>query len=135
MTNMNQNTAPRMPIRVMLLISLYVVLTLIAIWRAITFQAFDLLTLGVIPMLIGIVQRAAWTKILLLSYVSLQTLGLAAMTTTAVIAYQITPDDVKLVFQGYNIPLIPLWLLLLSLVVFQWWVGLSNVTRDYLIKK
>ncbi|MCL1084081.1 MULTISPECIES: hypothetical protein [Shewanella] len=132
---MNQNTAPRMPIRVMLLISLYVVLTLIAIWRAITFQAFDLLTLGVIPMLIGIVQRAAWTKILLLSYVSLQTLGLAAMTTTAVIAYQITPDDVKLVFQGYNIPLIPLWLLLLSLVVFQWWVGLSNVTRDYLIKK
>jgi hypothetical protein len=135
MTNMNQNTAPRMPIRVMLLISLYVVLTLVAIWRAITFQAFDLLTLGVIPMLIGIVQRAAWTKILLLSYVSLQTLGLAAMTTTAVIAYQITPDDVKLVFQGYNIPLIPLWLLLLSLVVFQWWVGLSNVTRDYLIKK
>ncbi|MEH6465181.1 MAG: hypothetical protein V7771_14895 [Shewanella psychromarinicola] len=132
---MNQNTAPRMPIRVMILISLYVVLTLIAIWRAITFQAFDLLTLGVIPMLIGIVQRAAWTKILLLSYVSLQTLGLAAMTTTAVIAYQITPDDVKLVFQGYNIPLIPLWLLLLSLVVFQWWVGLSNVTRDYLIKK
>ncbi|MGK0408468.1 MAG: hypothetical protein ACJASB_000615 [Shewanella psychromarinicola] len=132
---MNQNTAPRMPIRVMLLISLYVVLTLVAIWRAITFQAFDLLTLGVIPMLIGIVQRAAWTKILLLSYVSLQTLGLAAMTTTAVIAYQITPDDVKLVFQGYNIPLIPLWLLLLSLVVFQWWVGLSNVTRDYLIKK
>jgi hypothetical protein len=135
MTNMNQNTAPRMPIRVMLLISLYVVLTLVAIWRAITFQAFDLLTLGVIPMLIGIVQRAAWTKILLLSYVSLQTLGLAAMTTTAVIAYQITPDDVKLVFQGYNIPLIPLWLLLLSLVVFQWWVGLSNVTRDYFIKK
>jgi hypothetical protein len=54
---------------------------------------------------------------------------------TAVIAYQITPEDVKLVFQGYDIPLIPLWLLLLSVVVFQWWVGLSNATSDYLTEK
>jgi len=135
MINMNQNTAPRMPIRVMLLISLYVVLTIIAIWRATTYQAHDLLTLGVIPVFIGLIRRAAWTKVLLISYVGLQTLGLTAITTTAIIAYQITPDDVKLVFQGYDIPLIPLWLLLLSVVVFQWWVGLSNVTRDYLVKK
>jgi hypothetical protein len=135
MINMNQNTAPRMPIRVMLLISLYVVLTIIAIWRATTYQAYDLLTLGVIPVFIGLIRRASWTKVLLISYVGLQTLGLTAITTTAIIAYQITPDDVKLVFQGYDIPLIPLWLLLLSVVVFQWWVGLSNVTRDYLVKK
>ena len=132
---MNQNTAPRMPIRVMLLISLYVVLTIVAAWRATTYQAYDLLTLGVVPVFIGLIQRAAWTKVLLISYVGLQTLGLTAMTTTAIIAYQITPDDVKIVFQGYNVPLIPLWLLLLGVVVFQWWVGLSNVTRDYLIQK
>ncbi|WP_240778387.1 MULTISPECIES: hypothetical protein [Shewanella] len=132
---MNQNTDPNMPIRVMLLISLYVVVSVIAIWRASTFQAFDLITLGVIPALIGLVKRAPWTKVLLLSYAGLQTLGFAAITTTAMIAYQITPDDVKLVFQGYNIPLFPLWLLLLSLVVFQWWVGLSSATRDYLIEK
>ncbi|MFT6132618.1 MAG: hypothetical protein ACJAW2_001341, partial [Shewanella sp.] len=56
---MNQNTAPRMPIRVMLLISLYVVLTIIAIWRATTYQAYDLLTLGVIPVFIGLIKRAA----------------------------------------------------------------------------
>jgi hypothetical protein len=135
MTNMNPNTAPRMPIRVILLISLYVLLTIIALWRATTFEAYDLLTLGVIPVFIGLIKRAAWTRVLLLSYVGLQTLGLAAMTTTAVIAYQITPEDVKLVFQGYDIPLIPLWLLLLSVVVFQWWVGLSNATSDYLTEK
>ncbi|MEO3682958.1 MULTISPECIES: hypothetical protein [Shewanella] len=132
---MNQNSAQRMPVRVMILISLYVVLTLVAIWRAITFEAFDLLTLGVIPVFIGLLIRAPWTKVLLLSYVALQSLGLVAMTTTALIAYQITPEDVKLVFRGYNIPLIPLWLLLLSVVVFQWWVGLSNATRDYLAQK
>jgi hypothetical protein len=135
MINMNQNAAPRMPIRVILLISLYVVVTIIAIWRAITFQTYDLLTLGVIPVLIGLVKRATWTKVLLLSYVGLQTLGLAAMTTTAVIAYKVTPDDVNLVFQGYDIPLLPLWLLLVSVVTFQWWVGLSNTMRDYLAKK
>jgi len=135
MINMNQNAVPRMPIRVILLISLYVVVTIIAIWRAITFQTYDLLTLGVIPVLIGLVKRATWTKVLLLSYVGLQTLGLAAMTTTAVIAYKVTPDDVKLVFQGYQIPLLPLWLLLASVVTFQWWVGLSNTMRDYLAKK
>lgn len=132
---MTPNTAAHMPIRIRLLISLYAVVCVIAIWRTTTFQSFDLLTLGLIPALIGLVKRAAWTKVLLLSYASLQTIGLAAITTTAIIAYKITPDDVKLVFLGYNIPLIPLWILLLSIVVFQWWVGLSNTTRDYLAKK
>ncbi|MGX9460435.1 hypothetical protein ACWXWU_04245 [Shewanella sp. A14] len=132
---MNQKTVSQMPMRVILLITLYVVLAIIALWRATAFQAFDLLTLGVIPVAIGLLKRATWTKVLLLSYVGLQSLGLAAVTTTAVIAYQITPEDVKLVFQGYNIPLLPLWLMSVSLVVFQWWVGLSNVTRNYLAKK
>ncbi|WP_244212494.1 hypothetical protein [Shewanella livingstonensis] len=132
---MNLNTAPRMPIRVVLLISLYVLLTIIALWRAVSFEAYDLLTLGGIPIFIGFIKRAAWAKVLLLSYVGLQTLGLAAITTTAVIAYQITPEDVKLVFQGYDIPLIPLWFFLLSVMVFQWWVGLSNATCNYLTEK
>ncbi|MCT8987808.1 hypothetical protein [Shewanella phaeophyticola] len=57
------------------------------------------------------------------------------MSTTAIIAYKITPDDVNLMFQGYNIPLIPLWLVLVSLIGFQWWVGLSKVMTQYLSSK
>ena len=135
MTYMNQMTSQQMPIRVTLLIVLYAFFTLIAIWRATTFYTFDILTLGVIPVLIGLILRASWAKVLLLSYISLQTLEFLAMSTTALIAYQITPEDVKLVFQGYNIPLIPLTILLCSLIAFQWWVGLSKITGHYLAKK
>ncbi|MCL1114896.1 MULTISPECIES: hypothetical protein [Shewanella] len=132
---MNQRVQSTMPVRVKILVALYALLALFALWRMTTFYAFDLLTLGVLPLLLGILTQAQWTKVVLLCYVALQTLGLTAMTTTAIIAYQITPNDVKLAFQGYDIPLIPLWLLLVSLVGFQWWVGLSKVTTTYLGSK
>lgn len=132
---MNQIAQSTMPLRVKALVCLYMLLTLIALWRMTTFYAFDLLTLGVLPLLFGILTRAAWTKVVLFVYLGLQTIGLAAMSTTAIIAYQITPDDVNLVFQGYNIPLIPLWLVLVSLIGFQWWVGLSKVMTQYLSSK
>ena len=130
---MNQIAQSAMPLRVKMLVALYALLTLIALWRMTTFYAFDLLTLGVLPLLFGILTRAQWTRVVLFFYVGLQTLGLAAMSTTAIIAYQITPNDVNLTFQGYNIPLFPLWLLLTTLIGFQWWVGLSTVTRTYLV--
>ncbi|MCL1156539.1 hypothetical protein [Shewanella inventionis] len=132
---MNQIVQSNMPLRVKILVGLYAILTLVAFWRMTTFYAFDLLTLGVLPLLFGILTRAKWTKVVLFCYAAIQTLGLAAMTTTAIIAYQITPNDVNLAFQGYNVPLIPLWVLLASLIGFQWWVGLSKTTHVYLASK
>ena len=120
------------PLRFSLLVSLYAIFCGIALWRAVTFQAFDLLTIGVFPVLAGLLLKTPWAKVVLITYVALQTLGFLAMSSTAVIAYLITPEDVKIEFMGYNIPIVPLAFSVLGLIVFQWWVALSQPTAHHL---
>ncbi len=117
-----------------LLIALYCVLSIAAIWRAIDIASLDLFSLGVVPVLIGILIRAPWSAIVLKIYVILQTLGLSALGVTAILAYQITPEDVKVVVSGNDIPMLPLILVIIALVIFQFSVAFSAKTKAYLTK-
>ncbi len=92
------------PIPLVLLCILYLVLAVVALWRTISTGAVDLFTLGVIPVLVGIVMRTSWSLWALRIYLFIQTLGLMAFATTALVALQITPQDVKLELAGRNIP-------------------------------
>ncbi|NKF49392.1 hypothetical protein G3R49_02195 [Shewanella sp. WXL01] len=121
-----------MPFRLRVLFIIYVLVAIGCLWRAVTFNAFDLLTIGVFPVLVGLWYQSKWAHVVLYVYISLQSLGVIAMSVVALIALQITPEDVKLEFQGSNIPLIPLAIGLYSLVIFQWWVALSKVSKQYL---
>ncbi|BCV39283.1 hypothetical protein [Shewanella algae] len=120
------------PIPLVLLCILYLVLAVVALWRTISTGAVDLLTLGVIPVLVGIVMRTSWSLWALRIYLFIQTLGLMAFATTALVALQITPQDVKLELAGRNIPLLPLATVLLALLLFQYWVAFSGRTKRFL---
>lgn len=124
-----------MPKRLILLIALYCLISIVALWRAIATQSFDLFTLGVLPVLVGILVRAPWSSLVLKIYLGMQTLGFSALGITAIIAYRITPQDVKVVFAGHNIPIQPLVICIISLLLVQYWVGLSKVTHHYLSRK
>lgn len=86
-------------------------------------------------MLAGIILRAPWSSLVVKIYLGLQTLGFSALGITAIIAYRITPQDVKVVFAGHNIPIQPLVICIISLLLVQYWVGLSKVTHHYLSRK
>ncbi|AXQ14602.1 hypothetical protein AYI72_03910 [Shewanella algae] len=120
------------PIPLVLLCILYLVLAVVALWRTISTGAVDLFTLGVIPVLVGIVMRTSWSLWALRIYLFIQTLGLMAFATTALVALQITPQDVKLELAGRNIPLLPLATVLLALLLFQYWVAFSGRTKRFL---
>lgn len=120
------------PIPLVLLCILYLVLAVVALWRTISTGAVDLFTLGVIPVLVGIVMRTSWSLWALRIYLFIQTLGLMAFATTALVALQITPQDVKLELAGRNIPLLPLAAVLLALLLFQYWVAFSGRTKRFL---
>ncbi|GAB1111605.1 MULTISPECIES: hypothetical protein [Shewanella] len=120
------------PIPLVLLCILYLVLAVVALWRTISTGAVDLFTLGVIPVLVGIVTRTSWSLWALRIYLFIQTLGLMAFATTALVALQITPQDVKLELAGRNIPLLPLAAVLLALLLFQYWVAFSGRTKRFL---
>ncbi|UCX03483.1 hypothetical protein [Shewanella glacialimarina] len=125
-------TQVKRPLGIILLTALYSLFTIIALWRATQYATFDILTLGVLPVLVGLLIRAKWAKIVLFFHLGLQTLVLIAMGATALIAYQITPEDVKIEFNGQ---IIPIWIVAsaaISLVTLQWWAALNHKARQYL---
>ena len=115
-----------------LIMILYAVLAAIATWRAINIQVFDLFSFGVVPVLFGLMLRTSWASIAFKVYLAIQTLGLTALAGTAIIAYQISPQDVKVVFNNVEIP-VPLIAITASLALaFQFWVAFSPSTKRYL---
>nr|WP_238560543.1 hypothetical protein [Shewanella oneidensis] len=129
------NNPNSMPKRLILLIALYTLFAIVALLRAVATASFDLFTLGVLPVLVGILTQAPWSSLVLKIYLGLQTLGLSALGITAIIAYQITPQDVKVVIEGHNIPMLPLVLSIIALLLVQYWIAFSRVTHDYLTAK
>ncbi|QYJ86538.1 hypothetical protein K0I73_01930 [Shewanella mesophila] len=122
----------RPSLALIILICLYTLGTVLALWRAFEIQSLDLFTAGVIPVLIGLLMRTAWASLVLKIYIGIQTLGFTALGATAVIAYQITPEDVKVVFNGQNIPIPLIAAVVLVLLSFQWWVAFAQSTKQYL---
>ncbi|GGI87490.1 hypothetical protein [Shewanella gelidii] len=123
-----------LPIQLGILMLVYLVFAVVAIWRALHGGGIDLFTFGVVPVFIGIAIRAPWAAIIFKLYVLLQTLGFAALAVTAILAYQITPEDVKVVIDGINIPM-P-WVVsgIIVLLGFQYWVAFSASTKAFLLK-
>lgn len=121
-----------MPKRLMLLVLLYTLGSIAALLRAASTLSLDLFTLGVLPVLAGILLRAPWSSLLLKIYIGMQTLGVTALGVTAIIAYRLTPQDVKVEFSGHNIPLIPLALSIIALLALQYWIAFSRRTYAYL---
>lgn len=116
----------------LLLICLYLVISVIAVWRTLATQSLDLFTIGVIPVVIGLLLRAEWAGLLLKIYVAIQTLAFSALGMTAIIAYQITPEEVKVVFKGQQISIPLIAIVVTLLLLFQWWVAMSKSTKAYL---
>ncbi|MCL1057161.1 hypothetical protein L2729_04035 [Shewanella gelidimarina] len=114
-----------------ILMAIYVLVAFVALWRTATTQTYDLFTLGVFPVLYGLVLRQFWAVVLLKIYLAIQTVALLALATAAIIAYQITPEDVKVVFQGRNIPISTIVISALIAMSFQYWVAFSQKTKRY----
>ncbi|WOT04765.1 hypothetical protein [Shewanella youngdeokensis] len=114
------------------LIALYLLFAFAALWRTASALEFDLLTLGVFPVLYGLIKRCSWAGVVLKIYLAIQTVALMALATAAVIAYQITPEDVKVVFQGRNIPISAITFTAIVVMLFQYWVAFSQQTKNYL---
>lgn len=123
-----------MPIRMVLLFVLYSLIAVVALWRTFTFNGYDLLSIGVFPVMVGLWTKAQWAYVVWFFFLGLQTLGFIALSMVALIAYQITPEDVQLNFQGVDIAMIPLAICLMVLIIFQWWVALSAKTKQHLQK-
>ncbi|MBL4816007.1 MAG: hypothetical protein JKY74_11045 [Shewanella sp.] len=120
------------PLGLSILMFLYFALALVALFRAVNTQAVDLFSLGVIPVLIGLVLRTNWASIVFKVYLGIQTLGLSALGGTAIIAYQISPQDVKVILDGHDIP-VPLIAIIASLLLsFQIYLALAKSTKAYL---
>ncbi|MBE7214488.1 hypothetical protein MK852_05315 [Shewanella benthica] len=120
------------PLGLSILMFLYFALALVALFRAVNTQAVDLFSLGVIPVLIGLVLRTNWASIVFKVYLGIQTLGLSALGGTAIIAYQISPQDVKVILDGHDIP-VPLIAIIAGLLLsFQIYLALAKSTQAYL---
>lgn len=115
-----------------ILMFLYALLAIAALWRTLSTQAFDLLTLGVFPVLYGLIMRRFWAGVVLKIYLAIQTVALLALATAAIIAYQITPEDVVVIVKGQNIPISAIVVAALTAMTFQFWVAFSPKTRLYL---
>lgn len=114
------------------LMFIYALLAFAALWRTATTQSYDLFTLGVFPVLYGLIMRRYWAAVVLKIYLVIQTVALLALATAAVIAYQITPEDVKVIFQGRDIPISAIVISALVAMSFQYWIAFSQKTKDYL---
>lgn len=114
------------------LMFIYFLLAFAALWRTATTQSYDLFTLGVFPVLYGLIMRRYWAAVVLKIYLVIQTVALLALATAAVIAYQITPEDVKVIFQGRDIPISAIVISALVAMSFQYWIAFSQKTKDYL---
>ncbi|MGL5048137.1 MAG: hypothetical protein ACRC6S_11435 [Shewanella sp.] len=124
-----------MPKRLILLIILYCLFSIAALWRAVMTQSFDIFTLGVLPVLVGILMQAPWSSVVLKIYIGLQTLGFSALGITAIIAYRITPEDVKVIVSGHNIPMLPLTVSIMVILLMQYWIAFSKITNHYLTRQ
>lgn len=120
------------PLGLSILMLLYFALAVVALFRAVNTQAVDLFSLGVIPVLIGLILRTNWASIVFNVYLAVQTLGLSALAGTAIIAYQISPQDVKVILDGHDIP-VPLIAIIATLLLsFQIYLALAKSTKAYL---
>ena len=124
-----------MPFSLRLLSFFYVLVVIIAAWRFVDTHSLEVFTLGVLPVLYGIWKVKSWTLIVLRIYLACQTLGLAALGMTAIIAYQLTPQDVVVMFKGHQIPMLPLVVTTLGLLVFQWWVAFNPNCNSFFENK
>ncbi|WP_076498577.1 hypothetical protein [Shewanella morhuae] len=124
-----------MPKRLMLLIALYCCCCIAALLRAVMAQSFDIFTLSVFPVLIGMLMRTPWSSLMLKIFIGMQTLGFSALAITAIIAYRITPEDVKVVISGHNIPILPLTASMIFILLIQYWAAFSKVTSQYLTRQ
>ncbi len=120
------------PLGLSLLMFLYFVLAIVALFRAINTQIVDLFSLGVIPVLIGLVLRTHWANIVFKVYLGIQILGLSTLGITAIIAYQISPEDVKVIIDGHDIPVPAIALVAIILLSFQIYLALAKSTKIYL---
>ncbi|QSX29596.1 hypothetical protein [Shewanella cyperi] len=120
------------PLPLRLLILLYLLLSIAALARSISTGALDLFTLGVIPVVVGLLLRTAWSEVVLKLYIAIQTLGFAAFGVTAILALQITPQDVKVELLGYQPPFAAVVLCVIGLLAYQYWVAFSASTKAYL---
>lgn len=111
---------------------IYALVAIAALWRTFTTLNFDLLTLGVFPVLYGLITRQFWAAVVLKIYLAIQTVALLALATAAVIAYQITPEDVKVIYQGQNIPISAIVAIAIVVMSFQYWIAFSHKTKQYL---
>ncbi|MCG9695518.1 hypothetical protein [Shewanella sp. Isolate11] len=116
----------------LLLICLYFIIAILAVLRTLETHNLDLFTAGVIPVLIGILWRTPWANLVLKIYIAIQTLGFVALGATGIIAYQITPEDVKVVLFGRNIPMSVISIVVIVFMLFQWWVAFRPSTKHYL---
>ena len=120
------------PLALSILMFLYIILASVALFRAISIQSVDLFSLGVIPVLVGLILRSRWASIIFKVYLAIQTLGLSALGGTAIIAYQISPQDVKVIIDGHNIPVAAVAAIAIVLLTFQIYVALAGSTKQYL---
>ncbi len=126
------HTMTRPPLPLLLLMLMYLLLAIVALWRAIDTQSMDLFSLGVIPVLIGMVLKAKWATVVLKVYIAIQALGFSALATTAILAYQISPEDVKVVVDGQSIPIPLIAAIAILLLAFQLFIAFSKSTKSYL---
>ncbi|MCL1068616.1 hypothetical protein L2735_17740 [Shewanella olleyana] len=120
------------PRRLIILMTFYFLLSILALLRSYSIQGIDLFTIGVIPVLFGLVKRTQWAGMVFKIYLGIQTLAALALTTTAIIAYQITPEDVKVEFNGINLPIPAIAMIIVMVLGFQYWVAFSQKTKNYL---
>ncbi|RJY17869.1 hypothetical protein D5R81_07350 [Parashewanella spongiae] len=121
-----------MPALLRVLMMMYIMVVLIAVWRFFEVQEVDLFTLGAAPVIFGIWHQKPWTLIVMRVYLAIQTLAFSALGVTAIIAYQLTPEDVVVTFKGVTIPMLPLVLSIILLLGFQIFVAFTKQTKHYL---
>ncbi|WP_259394795.1 hypothetical protein [Shewanella sp. SR44-3] len=123
----------RPPAPLTLLMALYALLGIAAIARAVTTQTVDMFSLGVIPVLIGLLWRASWASLVLKIYIGLETLGLSALGIVAIVAHYVSPKTIENV-RFMDLPISIPWVALLcvGLITAQVWVAFHSSTKAYL---
>jgi hypothetical protein len=136
MTAQTSRLTSRPPMPLLLLMALYTLFAIAALVRAYVTQTVDMFSLGVIPVLIGLVLRAAWASLVLKIYIGLEALGLSALGIVAIVAHYVSPKTIENV-RFMDLPISIPWIavLCLCLIVAQLWVALHPSTRAYLTPK
>ncbi|CAM4067151.1 hypothetical protein SHDE107825_02440 [Shewanella denitrificans] len=120
----------------LLLMALYTLFAIAAIIRAFTTQTVDMFSLGVIPVLIGLIWRASWASLVLKIYIGLETLGLSALGIVAIVAHYVSPETIENV-RFMDLPISIPWVALMCvcLIAAQIWIALHPSTLAYLTPK